>query len=422
MSWEEFYFLLFEKDFYKLIFLYGINFLGLLLFFKKDINNLFDPLNIMIINLSSCFAILIYLLIDGLIGYKYFYQLAVINVSFLITFKTVLSYKNIIILKKRLDVNFFKIYYIIHIILFFLTVMYFYKVINTKLMINKFSPFDNQGLLKYASTFLFPGQLILVFIKREMYGYKNKIDYLIYILIFILFFFSGGRTSTITYFLYVFSILYFLNSIQVNYLYKKVKKYSLIIFILGFIGVIVLFSLVNNENNLEIILKKILHRILSSGDTYYMFYVNDNIKKIEGISFFYYYIFPIIYPILKRIINLKEIIYPGFQIIEVIYGLKTTYMGPNTRYDLVWQMNLGYFGIIGGILSGILMGIIRKVKTLNFIFLEVIVILFVNLETMITDFGLFGKFLFSCIFMLSLLLSISYFIFKIIKCRKKVDL
>lgn len=419
MKWDEFYYLLFDKDFKLLTTIFIINFIILLLFFRKNINNLFDPLNIMIINLSSCFTIFIYLLKKDLILYNYFYQLISINIFFIISLKIILLYKNIVIFNKKLNIKFFKIYYMIHTMLFFLTVIYFYKLININLMINKLNAFNNLGFLRYISIFLFPGQLILTFIKREIYGYRNKIDYLICFIILALFFFSGGKTATVTYFLYIFSILYFLNLIQGNNLYKRLKKHSFIIFILSFIGIIILFAVINKDKNLEIIIKKIIHRVLSSGDIYYMAYVNNNVEKIEGISLFNYYFLPVVKPILKRIIELKECIYPGFQIIEAVYGIKTNSFGPNTRYDLVLQMNLGYFGIIGGILSGIIIGIIRKIKTLNFIFLEVVIILFINSELIIQDFGGFGDYLFSCIFMLSILVLISYFIYKILGSYKK---
>lgn len=412
---HEFYLLLFGEDFRYLFSFFIVNFFILLLLFRKNIKNLFDPLNIMIINLSSCFTIFIYLLKKDLILCKYFYQLILINMSFLITLKIILSSKQVIIYKQILNKEFFKKYYIVHTILFFLIVIYFYKLVNIKLMTDKLNAFNNLGLLKYTSNFLFPGQLILVFIKREMYNYRNKTDYLIYILIFILFFFSGGKVATITYFIYIFSTLYFLNLIQKNILYKKINKYSFIIFIFGFIGIIILFSLINKEKGLENILKSFLHRILSSGDTYYMAYPNNNIDKIEGISLLNYYVMPIIKPILKRIIELKESIYPGFQIIEAVYGIKIDSFGPNTRYDLVWQMNTGYFGIIGGILSGVLMGVIRKIETLNFILLEIMVILFVNFETIIIDFGIFSGYLFSCIFVTCILVLASYIIDKILK-------
>lgn len=419
MKWEEFYFLLFNKDLKLLIIIFILNFLSLLLLFRKNINNLFDPLNIMIINLSACFTIFIYLFLEKLIINKYFYQLISINIFMIISLKMVLFYKKIIIFKKKLNIEFFKIYYKIHTIIFSLTVIYFYKLININLMTNKLNAFENLGLLRHSSNFLFPGQLILILIKREIYGYKSKIDYLIYIIIFILFFFSGGKTATITYFLYFFSTLYFLNIIQKNILYKRLKKYSLVIFIFSFIGVIIIFSIVSDTNNLEIILKKIINRIFSSGDIYYMSYVNNNVNKIKVISLFYYYVVAVIGSILRKIMRIQEYIYPGFQIIEVIYGVKTNSFGPNTRYDLVLQMNLGYFGVIGGVLSGILMGIIRKIKTLNFIFLETIIILFVNFETIIIDFGIFGSYIFSCIFMLSILIPTSYFIYKILGSYKK---
>lgn len=415
MSWDKFYFLLFGKDFKLLMFIFLVNLLILLILFRKNINNLFDPLNIMILNLSSCFTIFIYLFLKNLIIDKYLYQLVNINFSFLLSFKIILLSKKKIIFNQKINIKFFKIYYLVHTILFFLTVIYFYELVHGKLMTDRADAFNELGLLRNAYNFLFPGQLILIFIKREIYSSKNKMDYLFCFLIFILFFFSGGKTATITYFLYIFSVFYFLNIIQKNFLYKKMKKYSFIIFFFSFIGIIVLFGIINKDSNLEIILKKLLHRIFSSGDTYYMFYVNDNIKKIEGISLFNYYILPIIKPILKRIMDLKEYTYPGLQIIEIIYKIKTNSFGPNTRYDLVLQMNLGYFGIIGGVVSGILMGIIRKIKTKNFIFLEMIVILFVNFEMIIIDFGIFGGYLFSCVFMLTVLILLSYSIYKLIR-------
>ena len=127
-------------------------------------------------------------------------------------------------------------------------------------------------------------------------------------------------------------------------------------------------------------------------------YISDHIKKIEGINLLDYYITPIFKPILKYFIKLKENIVLGFQAIEVVYNIKTRDFGPNARYDVIWEYNFGVVGILGGYLSATLFGFLRRVQTKNFYILNVLVILVLNSEAIITDFTLFGSLLFSLLF------------------------
>ena len=81
-----------------------------------------------------------------------------------------------------------------------------------------------------------------------------------------------------------------------------------------------------------------------------------------------------------------------------MYNIKTRDFGPNARYDVIWEYNFGVVGILGGYLSATLFGFLRRVQTKNFYILNVLVILVLNSEAIITDFTLFGSLLFSLLF------------------------
>ena len=181
--------------------------------------------------------------------------------------------------------------------------------------------------------------------------------------------------------------------------------------IIGILGVVFGFSLVNNEK----IIYKIIHRVMSTGDIYYMLYINNNINKIEAISMLDYYVVSILRPILKHIITLRENVVLGYQAIEIVYNIQTKEFGPNARYDVVWQLNLGWISILGGYLNATIIAFMRRIRTNNFYILNLILFLLVNLDAILGDFILFGNILFSVFLCFIPLVIITEIIFKMLE-------
>lgn len=390
MRWEEFWVILFNnlhEFLLSFIFIFSI----LFLVFRKNLFNLFDPLILMLINLSSCLTIVLYLLIfEKRSNIKELLIILITNILFLITLKVKMLKPNIE-LGKRKSKKYFQIYYFIHTILFFITTILFMKFVGIKLIINKLTAFEGIGWLNYLRSFFFPSQLILIFIKRELYSIRKKIDYILILIIVSLYIFSGSKVGLVNIILLILLTLFYINDISKSYLYIKLKKNTIKIIVVGLLGVIIGFSLVSSKG----IFNRIIHRIMSAGDIYYMLYINDNIKKIIGVSMFDYYIVSIFRPILKYFIQLKENVVLGFQAIEVVYNIQTKEFGPNARYDVIWQINLGWFSILGGYFSASLIAFLRRIRTKNFYILNILLFILINLEIIITDFMVFGSLVFN---------------------------
>lgn len=409
MGWGDFWSILFN-NLYNFLFCFLLIFSILFFFFRKNLFNFLDPLLLMLVNLSSCLTIILYLLIfEKRSSFKELLLILITNIVFLITLKFKMLKTNIVIGKLKNKKN-FQVYYYIHTVLFLFVIFLFIKLIGMKLVTNTLTAFEGIGWLNYLRNFFFQSQLILIFIKRELYNIKKKWDYILILIIILLYVFSGSKIGLLNMILLTVLTLYYINNITVSYLYKKIKKNKIKVIIIGLLGIIIGFSL---NNNIQIF-ARIIHRVMSAGDIYYMLYVNDNIKKISGVDMFNYYIVSIFRPILKYFIKLKENVVLGFQTIEIVYNIKTKDFGPNARYDVIWQLNLGWFCILGGYLNASLIAFIRRIRTPNFYFLNILLIILINSEVIITDFTVFGGLIFSILLCFIPIVIISELIFKVI--------
>lgn len=412
MSWSDFKFLLFNEDFFLLLSIFCLINIFVFLTFYKEIINIFDPLNLLLINISSCITILIYLNLYKLIKLKYFYQLILIDLAFLISLKVILMIKNdIYILKKIKNKKFFDLYYKIHTLFFFIIVILFFKKIGMSLLYNKIEGFNSYPFIKLFTRYLIPGQTSLILIKRELYLIRSKKDFVILFLGLITLSLMGSKIAVLYYIINIYMILYLISEIKNIKIYKFLKKISILFLIGIFFIVLLFFGIVNKTDNFLEVLKEFILRIFSSGDIFYMVYVNENVDKMMGISLYDYYIYNLIGPILRRIIEVPEKIYPGFQIIEIIYGIKTQSFGPNTRFEYVWQSNMGYLGVFGGIIIGIIYALIRRIRSRNFILMQIITILLVNLEGLTSDFGLISGIILSTGITITIILIITQIIY-----------
>lgn len=388
MNWNDFETLVFNQDFCFLIILFTLSNIIIFYNFYKESLNIFDPFNIMLLNISSCITLLIYLFFKKYIEMEYFIQLVSIDLVFLLSLKISLKRKISYIFKNIKNKDFFKIYYIVHSFFFLVVIFFFLKNIGLELLYNKIEVFNTHSMIRFFIRYLIPGQISLVFIKRELYLDKKKCDFLILSFGIIASCLMGSKIAVLTFIMNIYITLYLINEVKEIKTYSILKKISILFLIISFLGVLFFFGVVNKTKDFLWIAKAFILRIFNAGDIFYMVYVNNNIDKISGISLYDYYIYNLIGPILRRIVELPEKIYPGFQIIEVVYGIKTQAFGPNTRFEYVWQSNLGYLGIIGGIITGFIYGLIRKVRSKNFIGIQIISILLVSLEGLTSDFGL----------------------------------
>lgn len=411
MSYAEFSIVLFQNFYYFLLGFFLI-FIILFLIYKKYFFNIFDPLILLFINLSSCLVVILYLLLFKQQSNKSeLMVLLLINLIFLITLKFKLLKKNIFF-GKKLNKKRFRIYYCIHTIFFLLVVVFFIKEVGLKLIQSKLTAFSNIGWLNYMRTFFIPSQLVLLIIKRELYKIKHKKDYIVFLIVFFLYVISGSKVGIVNMIILIFISLGHINKMQKNRIYLNLKKNIKKILIVAVIGILLGFKLTGGTEN---ILKRIIFRIISAGDIYYMLYVNNNINKVQNLDLINYYFLLVFKPILKYFIDIKENLSLGRQAVEIVYGIQTNEFGPNTRYDTIWQLNCGYFGIVGGYLSASLIAFFRRIKTKNFYILNLLLLILVSIESILTDYTLFGVVIFSIILCFIPLILLTEVILKVLK-------
>ncbi|MCX3067001.1 hypothetical protein OQE61_05800 [Cetobacterium somerae] len=264
----------------------------------------------------------------------------------------------------------------------------FFKVIGLNIFQNKFSAFENVGVINYLRRALVPGELILLLIKRELYKKKSKVDKYIFMLIFILFIFNGGKASIVSFIMYIYAIYYNFFRTKTSKKFFILKKYEKITLILAIISLLFLTKIIYKEINYYKVLKRILFRIISYGDTYYMLYPSKLYDKLDIPNLSEYYLYRLVLPILRKIGYEGNAL--GFLIVEKLYNIDKAWTGPNTRSDIILQLNLGYLGSIGAIISAKIMSILRRISSKNYLILYIIINLFVINETIMMDFSIFA--------------------------------
>lgn len=417
MTWDEFYYQFFNRDKVFMFYILIINLLTIFLIFKKDIFSLFDPLNILLLNMGSCISLIFYLRFKQLIDNKIFYQILFINFSFIVFLKLFLFKIKIIKSKKVKNKNFFFLFYKIHLCCFFLVLIIYIFFVGLSSLDNKLTAFQSIGILAYFSKIIFPGQIVITLVKRNIYKNKSKLDYIILLIVFFLFFISGGKTAVITYYLYFSYLYYVFYKGNVNFNFLKNKKKEKIILILSFFSIVTLFKYYDKNLNFVELLDRIYFRIISTGDIYYMIYPNNNFNKLEGIPLMDYYLYSFIRPVLKKILDYVQPIL-GIEIMRKIFNTNVI-GGPNSRADVILQMNLGYFGALFSILNSFIIAKIRKLIFLNFLILYIISIIFINIEYVILDFQYFAFYIFALFLVLGSIYVLTLIIYNILKFKEK---
>lgn len=417
MTWDEFYYLFFYQDKLFIFYILLVSLLIVFFIFKKNIFSIFDPLNILLLNVTSCITLILYLKFKGLVENKIFYQIAFINLSFLIFLKLFLIKIKKVKNKKIKNKIFFNLFYYIHLSCFCITLFSYVYYIGLSSLENKLIAFQGIGLLAYFSKIIFPGQIIITLIKRNIYKNKSILDYGILLIIFFLFFISGGKPAVITYCLYFSYLYYIFYENQINLKFLKNKKKEKIILIFSIFSVIVLFKYYDRNLSISELIDRIYFRIISTGDIYYMIYPKNNFNKLDGIPLLDYYLYSFIRPILKKILDYTQPIL-GIEIMKKIFN-NNIIGGPNSRADVVLQMNIGYFGVIFSVFNSFIIAKIRKVIFLNFLNLYIISIIFVNIEYVILDFQYFAFYIFALFLVLSPIYLLTLIIYNILKFKER---
>lgn len=417
MTWDEFYYQFFNRDKVFIFYILIINLLTIFLIFKKDIFSLFDPLNILLLNMGSCISLIFYLRFKQLIDNKIFYQIIFINFSFIAFLKLFLFKIKIIKNKKIKNRKFFFLFYNLHLCCFFIVLIIYIFFVGLNTLEDKLTAFQGLGLLNSFSKIVFPGQIVMVLVKRNIYKNKSKLDYIILLIVFFLFFISGGKTAIITYYLYFSYLYYVFYKGNVNFNFLKNKKKEKIILILSFFSIVTLFKYYDRNLNFFELVDRIYFRIISTGDIYYMIYPNNNFTKLEGIPLMDYYLYSFIRPVLKKILDYAQPIL-GIEIMRKIFNTNVI-GGPNSRADVILQMNLGYFGALFSVLNSFIVAKIRKMIFLNFLSLYVISIIFINIEYIILDFQYFAFYIFALILVLGLIYLLTVFVCNVLKFKER---
>lgn len=409
MKWETFYELFFKNLYFFIVlsFIYG---LPLYILFKKKIVSILDPLVVILLNFLSSMIVISFLFRENLVKEKYLIQLILINLIFIFFLKLFLNLKEKTIFNK-INKKFFIIFYKINSILFYLCIFLVLLLVNTKGFKSKLDAYNNIKVLFYMKSYLIPVQMILIILKRELYKIKNKKDIVSLIFSFIVFCLSGGKASIVTYILYIVATFYYISKIGNNRGYLNIKRNEVKITVLCIISLILFFTILAKNKSFFNVLKSIAFRIISNGDIYYMLYVDKILEKVKIHSLNQYYLKTLFNPVLKVIFGNILPRPLGFQIVEKIYGVTLANTGPNTKYDIIAQFNLGYFGGVISVIYAYIIARIRKLSSENFIMNIILILLFVNSMQLYVDFSLFSPFLFMILFFLPFQIIVTYLIY-----------
>lgn len=387
---EEFYNILFGKNMIIYILIYFVILFLNICMFRKNFKIVIDPLYITLIANTSIIFVIIILYIESYIETDLFLQLFFINEIFIFSFKIFLnkkSKKNFSGIKKKEEFNIF--YYTHTIFYIFVSCFYFNLMIRGGGFHDKLNVFSGKGILNYFSLVALPGQLILLIIKREIYIMKSKSDIFLFISIFVNFILKGGKADILIMVMYICITYYIMIKEGIYLKYKKYKKIEKRIFVISGIIAYCSFIYINNTKGIFQGIERIFFRIINEADVYYMYYPNSVYSSVPKIEIDAYYLNNIFRPILKRIFLETRATGLGYKIITHIYGIENPNFGPNTRAEIIWQSNLGYFGIIFSIIYGYLFSKVRKLSSKNFKKIYVYVIAIVNIDLLIRDFSLF---------------------------------
>ena len=393
--------------------------LFLFLCLKPFVSNIFDPLVVLFIYpVSCCMVIISWLYINKYISvYAYSYM------SFLFVFfiMGILVERKLTPIRqinyKRECFSFFKTFYVIHSILFLVVfLLYFYKVGLAVFKLGKMAARENNGVIIYLQEFFFPGEFIILAIKRKFYQRKNKKDLLLYLCLFIGTLLGGSKAGVIN------GIGKYLTcNIIIDFFYtKKIKKirifnkYTIILIFLAIVGMFLTLAMEFREKSIYQLLIELSLRLFEFGDIYYTGMPNGVYEKLIDFSLFKYFIIPLFGPF-RRILPFSNNYVLGYKLSEIVYNDYSQSFGPNARLFFVLYISQKY--ITSAIISftvGIILVKIRKCHFFKNTFLGLYFSLYLIFcsPLILTDFSLFGVPFLGCLTLLPIIYFLSYVLYR----------
>lgn len=419
------FFLLVTQNLVTNILIIGLVFFFVLSVQKLKYYSVFDPhfLNYVI---PVCFSISVIII---LCFYKFsikYVQLLCSNI-FQIIGITICTRKTI---KSDIHIeeySFFKIFYFLHTFIFLVIIFVQFKKFAFSAFEDKLAMYSNNGLLVYATTFFYPGEIILINLKRILYKKKNRIDYFFIVFSFFPSLLGGGKGGILSFFSSYILIKYFLymnfdiygENRQICTL-KKQNKYNIPLFLMILPFILIMFVIVNKNRTLPIL--QLLRRMMQYGDIYYMIYPKNHIEKLQHIPFFTYFFLTPLGP-LRKLIGWENPPVLGFEIMTKVYGVLEPKTGPNARFDVVLQLSVPLFlNFVWSFLLGCFYGGVRNsffMKGKSFLLLYCKLYFIMTIGTMFTDYGLFCNNIFSIIFFLPMIYFLTCLLYLSIKVKIK---
>ncbi|MGL6064748.1 MAG: hypothetical protein ACRC0S_06660 [Fusobacteriaceae bacterium] len=391
------------------------------MFLYKKIRCLFDPLWITIISQAAMISVVLILMKANAIEKKNAINLLIIAITFLCSLKIFIKkntcYKNLIIEKKK-D---FKIFYLIHTFIFLMIAIIYFEKVGLAGFKDKVNIFKNFGLIRYIIGVIIPGQIIIVFIKRNLYLQREKKDLLIVMLAICFSIFQGGKANIVFCFMQISMTKYMIYGITEPEKFKKYKTLEKYLLLISAIVIVVAFKYTMETKEFTKTLNAIMFRLISEADIIYLYYPNKLFDLTKGFGVIEYYLNSLVRPLYSRIFGDLNNTTIGFEIIEKIYNIKNPIFGPNTRAEVIWEQNFGYMGFLFSICSAYVFGKFRSMRPLNYISIYLCVLGIMNIDLILREFSLFTvNYLLGILFGILPIICITKFLFCIVRKDKKI--
>ncbi len=367
--------------------------------------------------ISISFSFLIIIILMSYNNNIVYYKIIGSNIAQILAI-AIVSRKRITAQIKVENYSFFYIFYSLHTIIFILTFVFQFKNFALSVFNDKLLMYSGNGLLVYATRVFYDGEMILLLFKREVYNRKNMFDIINFILILCSLIFLGGKSSTVIYFSWYFTVKYFLymnfrikDYNQISKL-KEINKHNFLLAVLLLPTVLFLFIIVNKSKINPF--SQLFYRFLYTGDIYFLSIPNGVYKQIENFSFIKFYFLSIFNPF-RKIFKWEDNPILGFEIVKHALNVKNPNWGPNARFDVVLLIAVPYFfNLMWSFCLGAVIGNIRNkwfMKGNSFLCVYYKLSLIFVINDILQDFSFFANKLFPLIFFIPLLYFVAYVLY-----------
>lgn len=375
-----------------------------LLFFKKVIWGVFDPLFLTVIMMGGAAFAVFTLWLNNWVNMKYIFSFFCTESCFLFGF----FYSTYLFVKRFTSYNLHSIVWInkefVSIFCFLVDIaaialqLYAFKQLGLGLFkegVNHVSIYDGFGVLKAFQSGLSTVLFVSIFYKRKVLE-LNALDYFAFIIVFLAIMLSGSKSGILKP-ISVFFIVEYYFYIKTGKAITHVKWYYLLILCAFPLLIIIVLD------DVDIFQSIILFgaRLIGSGDIFVMGYNDDVIRHISADSSLKYIFYPGWGSILKTIgFSIVPPTVIGVDIYDYYYNVANA--GPNARLNF---LTFYFWGTFGGslicFLLGYYIGYFRckygKYKHNMFVFF-ISTFLYINILSIISDLNIFlNDFFWTCI-------------------------